>query len=214
MTICLHTSTGGSEGVNARVSFRPTSIVVTISSWRATCAGALLESCRSYVRVIVRRVLTTKGRIAFEDESDFVQEALMNASQNMATFRGRTLQEWLGWVRQISLRTSYRLIGGAGTPTPIPVAVYDPNTAGVSKSPSPSDCAIQIETVAQMVIVLGKLPKDMQTVLLGRVVDNMDYADIAQQLGRTSGASGSGSSSESRTPASSQRSNSAGGKTP
>ena len=150
--------------------------------------GALLESCRPYVRVIVRRVLTTKGRIASEDESDFVQEALMNASQNMATFRGRTLQEWLGWVRQISLRTSYRLIGGAGTPTPIPVAVYDPNTAGVSKSPSPSDCAIQIETVARMVIVLGKLPEDMQTVLLGRVVDNMDYADIAQQLGRTSGA--------------------------
>ena len=150
--------------------------------------GDLLESCRPYVRVVLHGVLMRKGATGINEESDLVQESLLQASIAAHSFRGQSLEEWLGWVRQISLRTSYRFLEADDRHMSGHRALLGAELGLASPAASPSECAILGETAARMAIALGRLPKEMQIVLLARVVENLDHAEIATQLGRTTGA--------------------------
>lgn len=149
--------------------------------------SGLLESCRPYVRAVVQGVLKGRKTGPSQDDSDVVQEALMQASQSVRTFQGQSLEEWLGWLRQITVRTSYRFLNAKKVP-----AVEDGKlileTQADRTAVPPSKLVMRQEMAARMAEAMGRLPEDMQRVLLARVMDDLDHADIAQQLGRTPGA--------------------------
>ena len=70
----------------------------------AAALGALLESLRPYVRVLVRG-LDAERLQARLDESDLIQDALLEAHQEFPHFRGASPPELTAWLRQIVLRT-------------------------------------------------------------------------------------------------------------
>jgi RNA polymerase sigma-70 factor (ECF subfamily) len=153
--------------------------------------GELLDGYRPYLAVIARargaaRVQSKAG------ESDLVQDALLEAHRSFANFRGESIEELSAWLRQIAIRTTGHVLRDH-----LDAAKRDANReetiAGrsdmlVADGSTPSGKAMKHEAAAQMAQTLARLPEDMQTVLLGRHVDETSYADLALRLGRSEGA--------------------------
>ena len=150
--------------------------------------GTLLEGFRPYVRVIVRSL---RGRrvLARVDDSDVIQDALLEATRSFGDFRGTTVAEFIVWLRQIALRSAGRTLRGldrTGKRDPGREAALDDLAALVSRSDScPSAHAIRQEQAAQMAEALARLPEEMQQVLLLRHVDGLPHPAIAERLGRS-----------------------------
>ncbi|MBI3468872.1 MAG: sigma-70 family RNA polymerase sigma factor [Planctomycetes bacterium] len=153
----------------------------------------LLESFRPYVRVIARafRVNRVQARI---DESDLIQDALLEAHQSFADFRGTTVGEFTAWLRQIVLHTAGRTIRdhlatgkrAVGREQPVGSDAFAGLTAGSSSSPSAQ--AIRHEEADRMAEGLARLPDEMREVLLARHMDGLGHAAIAKRMGKTEAA--------------------------
>jgi RNA polymerase sigma-70 factor (ECF subfamily) len=153
--------------------------------------GKLLESFRPYIHMIVRGLRDPRLRARLDD-SDFVQDALLEAHRSFPSFCGSSVAELAAWLRQVTVRTAGRTLRGlAGT------AKRDPDCErpgepldGLAVSPgeSPSDQVIRHEEAASLAEVLSRLPEDMQQVLLGRHLDGLSHAELAARLGRSEGA--------------------------
>ncbi len=82
---------------------RPEDTPRMIAAARREAPGAvsnLLESYRHYLRFLARSCLTS-ALAPKTDRSDLVQETLLKAHENFATFRGTTEGELVAWLRQI-----------------------------------------------------------------------------------------------------------------
>lgn len=150
--------------------------------------GELLESFRPYVRVIVH-ALREKRLQSVLDESDLIQDALLEARRSFAGFRGTTVAELTVWLRQIVLRTCQRTQQrlGKGDAAREPLAENLVELLPDAGS-SPSAVAIRHEQAARMAEALTRLPEEMQQVLLARHADDLAHAAIAREMGRTEGA--------------------------
>jgi RNA polymerase sigma-70 factor (ECF subfamily) len=153
--------------------------------------GQLLESFRPYVRVIVRAL--RDGQVAARlDDSDLIQEAMLEANRAFANFRGQTVAELAVWLRRVAVRSagrSLRVQLATGKRDPgreqpvesIAELLADPGS-------SPSDVLIRQERAERITTILAQLPEDMQSILLYRHVDCLPHAAIAERLGRGEGA--------------------------
>lgn len=148
--------------------------------------GQLLEEVRPYLRVIVHSVRGGQQSLCVDD-SDLIQEAMLQASHYVDTFRGKSLGEWLGWLRMITIRTTNRTLSQVKPPVEFLAADELLNLAGDSQL-EPSSDAIRQENAAKMALAMGRLPEEMQQVLLGRLVDGLDHAELAERLNRNTGA--------------------------
>jgi RNA polymerase sigma-70 factor (ECF subfamily) len=149
--------------------------------------GELLDHLRPYVRVIVRGMRGTRPTAAVDD-SDLIQDALLQAANHVETFQGGSLGELVRWLRTIVIRTTYTTLQ-----TVDDVGWTDPEEADlatlvVDPGPAPTDEAVRHEQAASMIVALSRLPDDMQQVLRGRLADDLDYKTIADRLGRSSGS--------------------------
>jgi RNA polymerase sigma-70 factor (ECF subfamily) len=157
----------------------------------AQALGELLDSFRPYVRVTVHAL--RDGRLAGRvDDSDLIQDALLEAQRSFAAFRGTTVAELVVWLRRIVVRSTGRTLRSfAGTGKRDPgreQALEDLAEDPADPGSSPSARAIRHEQAVRMAEALACLPDDMQQVLLARHVDGLPYAAVAQRLGRTEGA--------------------------
>ena len=153
--------------------------------------GELLDSFRAYLAVIVRarRAGKLPGKFA---ESDLIQDSLLEAHRHFAEFRGVTIEELAGWLRQIALSTTGHVLRDqldvakrdAGREQPLSGLTSVVPAAGST----PSREAMRHEHSAQLAEALARLPADMQTVVLGRHVDGVSHAELAQRLSRSEGA--------------------------
>jgi RNA polymerase sigma-70 factor (ECF subfamily) len=151
--------------------------------------GALLDSYRPYARVLVRA--SRDDRVAARlDESDLIQDALLEAQRSFSDFRGATLAELTVWLRTLVLRTARRVRRGlVGTQKRDPGREQPlAGLAPAAPGDSPSAAVIRHEQAARVAEALGRLPEEMQQVLLARHVDGLGHAAIAQRMGRTEGA--------------------------
>jgi RNA polymerase sigma-70 factor (ECF subfamily) len=150
--------------------------------------GRLLDHLRPYIRVIVRNMRGDRRASAVED-SDMIQDALLQATDAVDTFQGGSLGELIRWLRTIVVRTTYRTLHSVDDMTCTDQGEAHLATLVVDRGPAPADEAIRHEQAASMAVALSRLPEDMQQVLRYRLTEGLDYAAIADRLGRTSGAS-------------------------
>jgi RNA polymerase sigma-70 factor (ECF subfamily) len=150
--------------------------------------GELLESFRPYVRVIVHGLRDRRVQARLDD-SDLIQDALLEAHRSFADFRGTTVAELTVWLRQIVLRSA-----GHTLRNHLATGKRDPDREQgadawrdrlADAGSSPSAVAIRQEQALRMAEALAQLPDDMQQVLLLRHVDGLTHAAIGQQLERT-----------------------------
>jgi RNA polymerase sigma-70 factor (ECF subfamily) len=156
----------------------------------AAALGALLESLRPYVRVLVRG-LDAERLQARLDESDLVQDALLEAHQEFPHFRGASSPELTAWLRQIVLRTvGHALRSHLGAERRDLRREQPLEDAGepAGGEQSPVEQAVRAEQAARLAEALARLPEDMQQVILGRHLDDLPYAELAGRLGRSEAA--------------------------
>jgi RNA polymerase sigma-70 factor (ECF subfamily) len=153
--------------------------------------GELLHGLRPYVRFLVRAV--RRGRLGSRlDDSDLIQDALVEVHRHFPRFQGRTVAELLNWLRPIVVRAAgHTLRGHLGTArrdagreqhgADLDALVPDDGS-------SPSGQAMRHEQTLLLAEALGRLPEDMQQVLLGRHADGLSHAELATRLGRSEAA--------------------------
>ena len=148
--------------------------------------GELLSGFRPYIRMLARALERKRlqGRMG---ESDLIQDALLEVHRSFSQFRGESVPEFVGWIRQVVIGSVGRTLRAhhAGK-RDIGREVAD-TLAGPILGPdtSPSQHVLQQEQSARMAAALARLPDDMQRVLLGRCMDGLSHGDLASQLNRS-----------------------------
>jgi RNA polymerase sigma-70 factor (ECF subfamily) len=153
--------------------------------------GALLDSFRPYVRVLVHAL--HRGRLQSRlDDSDLVQDALLEAQRHFERFQGETVAEFAAWLRPVVLRSAGHVLrkhlAAARRDAGREQAGGHHLDQAADQGSSPSEHAIREERAARMAGQLAQLPEDMQQVLIGRHVDGLSHAELAERLGRSEGA--------------------------
>ena len=153
--------------------------------------GDLLESFRPYIRTLVRGYRGEQIQ-AQVDDSDMIQDALVEAHRSFHSFEGQTMAEFAGWLRTITLRTAARtarnLVAGRQLSGATESGQQGQLDAVPDPGSTPSARAARQELTSRITDALARLPKVMQQVVLGRLVDGLPHADLAQRLGRSEAA--------------------------
>lgn len=150
--------------------------------------GALLDSFRPYLRVIVYDL--RRHRLAARaDDSDFIQDAIHEALASFSQFRGHSVEEFTAWLRIIAIRSVGRLLRdglrtGKRDPEREQVVEHLDRLLADSSS-SPSGKAVRHEEELRMADALARLPDDMRLVLLSRHVEDLSHAEIAASMNRS-----------------------------
>jgi len=128
------------------------------------------------------------GLSAKLDPSDVVQKALLNAHEQAAQFQGRTFAEWLGWLSAIvrnetlhAVRFHQREVRDVRREQRLsPAAALDRQALA-----SPPEQAERREQAAMVLSAMERLPEEYRQVLDLRNLQDLPFAAIAEQLGRT-----------------------------
>jgi RNA polymerase sigma-70 factor (ECF subfamily) len=159
----------------------------------------LLESYRNYLRLLARTGISD-GLRGKADPSDVVQEALLKAHQHFAQFRGQTEAELAAWLRQILARNLADLVRHYCRAEARQVTrerslevLLDESSENlgrllVANGSSPSAAAQRREMSVVLADALAELSADYREVLVLRSIEERDWDEVAQRLGRTPGA--------------------------
>jgi RNA polymerase sigma-70 factor (ECF subfamily) len=154
-----------------------------------------LERYRDYLRLLARLQLSPRLRAKL-DASDIVQQALLQAHDNRAQFRGGTEAEYLAWLRAILANTlagAARRFGAEardlGRERALEAHLEQSSSRLeamlVADQASPSEQAVRGEEVLNLTRALASLAPDEQQVVELRHLQGMAVGDIARQIGRT-----------------------------
>jgi len=162
----------------------------------------LLELHQNYLKLLAQTQLDAKLR-ARVSPSDVVQETLLEAHRDFPSFRGSCEGEFLAWLRRILVHNLARMVERHVLAEKRDVrrdvslqAVND----GLDRSAlrleavladrvgSPSAAAQRQEDAVVLADALAELSADHRDVIVLRHLEGLAFKEIADRLGRTSGA--------------------------
>ena len=158
--------------------------------------GEALEACRGYLLLVAQGELAPELR-AKGGASDIVQETLLEAYRDFASFHGDTEGELLAWLRRLLLNNladftrQYRATGKRRLDreaAPPGGSSVRPGDGLAATGPSPSSQAAATEQSAAVLRVLDRLPDDYRRVIVLRYQEGRPFEQIGQELGRTGNA--------------------------
>lgn len=135
--------------------------------------------------------------------SDVVQESFYEAHRDFSRFRGDSPEQFVGWMRRILVNNLMRVVERNLVAAKRDVrreVSLDRLRRGVEQSSwrfsallasdeeTPSTDLRRQETQTAMAAVLAKLPEDYRRVIRLRNIEGLSFADVAEQMDRTSGA--------------------------
>jgi RNA polymerase sigma-70 factor (ECF subfamily) len=178
-----------------------TDLIRRCRAGEAPAREELFRRYHAYLKVLAQAQLGRHLRAKCAP-SDLVQQTLLEAYRDFATFQGNHEDELLAWLRRIlahNLFNEARRFAAQQRDTAREVSL-DQVQQGVEQSslamgrclpadtPSPSTLAAQREAAVRLADALAQLPEDYQTVLLLRVFEELSAEEVAQRMGRTAGA--------------------------
>lgn len=164
--------------------------------------GRLLQLYENYLRILASTQLDGKLRARFS-ASDVVQDTFCDAHRDFAKFRGSSERELLAWLRQILVnnlshlveqhvlaekRNVRREVSAGQIGAAIGRSSARLEAMLVDRAPSPSADARRREYSVILADQLGALPGDYREVLVLRHLEGLSFDEVAQRMGRTSGA--------------------------
>jgi RNA polymerase sigma-70 factor (ECF subfamily) len=166
---------------------------------RPEALDRLLESYRNYLKLLARTGIKDALR-GKADPSDLVQETLLKAHQRFGQFRGQTEAELVAWLRQILARNladlARRFRGAAARQVAREQSLEDVLAASsaalgnliAGAGPSPSQSAQRRELGVVLADALAELSADHHEVLVLRSLDELEWEEVGQRMGRSPGA--------------------------
>ena len=157
----------------------------------------LLDRCRPYMLLIANQELDPALR-AKVGASDIVQNSLLGAQRGLKDFRGSTEKELLGWLRGIVINdlrdSSRRYRGTKKRNLNVEQPIHGDSNAGWPSMSirdgqlTPRADAMANEEMLMLRNALNKLPEDYREVIRLRNWQELPFADIGKQIGRSSEA--------------------------
>lgn len=145
--------------------------------------GRLLEECRPSLLPVAGKRLGGELRAAV-GESDVAQDALLRAALAFGTFRGQSWPELLGWLRRIALNCLADAAARQHRRPALPLGDHDPR----ADESTASARLIRGERSEALSRALARLPDDQRRVVLLCHRQNLTWAEIGEQLGRSADA--------------------------
>jgi RNA polymerase sigma-70 factor (ECF subfamily) len=158
--------------------------------------GRLLDAYRQYLTLLARLQLDRTLRVKV-GASDVVQETFLEAHRDFPAFRGASVGELVGWLRQILARNlanqvrRYRGTRGRDLRLEegLAVALGESSehltarlASGVS---SPIHEAARCESAVLLADALARLPADYREVLILRNLEELTFPEVARRLHKT-----------------------------
>ncbi|MEM8680733.1 MAG: sigma-70 family RNA polymerase sigma factor [Planctomycetota bacterium] len=151
----------------------------------------MIAASRDYLLFIANQQMDAEVRPRFAP-SDMVQNAMAQAVEKFAEFRGGNQRALLGWLRQILLNQIKDAIkhAHAGKRDVNREKTLDPSEGGVRLEArdadlTPASEAIAREEARQLREALVRLSPDYQQVLKLRNGERLSFADIASRMDRS-----------------------------
>lgn len=154
-----------------------------------TALDGVLESVQARLRAVATAKLSRllRGRMR---TSDLLQSTYLDVVRSIDRFRGDDEQTFVVWVTRImenNIRDKVRFYDRAKRKQPgadVVEAEEDAPAPGLS----PSRRAIQVEDLLVVSHALNALSEDQRQVIELRMIEGLDYPEIARKLGRKEGA--------------------------
>jgi RNA polymerase sigma-70 factor, ECF subfamily len=180
------------------------SVAELIQRCRAGDAAAraqLFDRYDQYLRILAQAQVGRRLRAKCAP-SDLVQQTLLEAHRDFATFQGNREPELVAWLRRILAHNLYneaRRYNAQQRDAAREVSL-DQVQAGLDRSslllarcvaadtPTPSQAAVERESAVRLANAMARLPEDYQTVLLLRVFEELSAEEVARRMSRSAGA--------------------------
>ena len=153
-----------------------------------------LEAYRDYLRLLVRLQLSPRLHVKVND-SDIVQQAILQAPPARGLFRGTTEGEWLAWLRAIlanALAAAVRRFDtqARGEPRTVPggragAVVVAAGVPAGGRPSVPERTRRAWRRTAPPRPALSHLPDDQRHVVELHYLQGLSVSDVAAQTGRT-----------------------------
>lgn len=169
---------------------------------QASALGSLLQWYVKYLALLASTQLDQRLRRRVSP-SDIVQETLLAAHRDFAAFRGESQGELLAWLRQILIHSIHRTIARHVKAEKRDIR-RDVSIDQVSdrleesacnlaqrlpaRGDSPSAAMQREESAVEFANRLSELPDHYRDVIVLRVLQSLSFEEIAQRMGRSSGA--------------------------
>ena len=161
--------------------------------------GEFLDGYRNYLRLLVRSAIPRRlrGKV---DASGVVQETLLKAHERFDQFRGTSEAEFVAWLRRIAARNvedaARRFVGNAGRDVAREKALdgeLDRSSTALANflaggEGSPSALAQRRELSVVVADALSALEPDHREVIVLRNLEDLEWGEIAERMGRSRGA--------------------------
>lgn len=147
--------------------------------------GGLSQRLRPFLKEVVRRELASVQVGPESDYSDVVQQTLMRAITGISEFRGRTLEEWRGWLAAIA-RNEAKAVqrnSRAGRRDRRRNVPLNSEILPAATTESPSTALHQEELRQRLSMTIEQLSEDQQQLIRWRQEDQLSHAEIAERLG-------------------------------
>ena len=147
-------------------------------------AGGNREAMSPLLRRYASPLLTFIRRMTgdWHHAEELFQEAFLAVWQNRGRYEyPRPFRAWLFGIAANKCHADFRK--ASGLPEPLSDWLDPP----LAQEPSPVEAAISSETVTLVAQAVATLPPKQRTVLVLRLWNGMEYAEIAQALERTEG---------------------------
>lgn len=113
---------------------------------------------------------------------ELFQDVFLSVWRHRAQYRfPKPFKSWLFAIAANACRAEYR----KRRPLATQHLETEQMVAGSTPEPNPEMAAISVETAAQVVEAVNRLPTKQRTVVVMRVWSGLSYAEIAQSLGRS-----------------------------
>lgn len=183
-------------------SSRPEYLLAAARDGSAESLGQLLQTYLSYLKLLAHTQLVSNVRVRVSP-SDVVQETLLEAHRDFGKFRGGSEPEFLAWLRKILVNNLSRAVEQHLLADKRDVrreVSLEQLGASLERStlrlgavladnlPSPSSNVQNQENLAALADALLDLPPDYRSVIVLRHLEGLPFADVAQRMERTAGA--------------------------
>jgi RNA polymerase sigma-70 factor (ECF subfamily) len=167
-----------------------------------SCLGQLLALYTNYLKLLVSAQLDSRLR-ARVSPSDIVQESFFEAHRDFAEFRGKSIGEFVVWLRRIVVNNILRVVEQHVQAEKRDVrrevsleeigrrleqSTVRLETLLAVQAESPSGCASRREDEIRIADTLAQLPSDYREVIVLRNIEGLSFEEVAQRMERTAGA--------------------------
>jgi RNA polymerase sigma-70 factor (ECF subfamily) len=167
-----------------------------------SCLGQLLALYTNYLKLLVAAQLDNRLR-ARVSPSDIVQESFFEAHRDFADFRGRSMGEFVVWLRRIVVNNILRVVEQHVHAEKRDVrrevsleeigrrleqSTVRLETLLAQQTESPSGCAARREDEILLADTLAQMPADYRDVIVLRHIESLSFEDVALRMDRSAGA--------------------------